>query len=43
LDGLVAEGKNPDEVACFFYITVEEVQNGWTKRIARVRRQVWRG
>jgi hypothetical protein len=28
LNGLVAEGKSPDEVVCFFHTTVEEVQNG---------------
>jgi CelD/BcsL family acetyltransferase involved in cellulose biosynthesis len=38
LSGLVAERKNPDEVARFFHITVEEVQNGWTKLFARFRR-----
>jgi hypothetical protein len=38
LNGLVAEGKNPDEIARFSHITVEEVQNGWTKLAARVPR-----
>jgi hypothetical protein len=38
LNGLVAEGKNSDKIVRFFHITVEEVQNGWTKLIARVRR-----
>jgi hypothetical protein len=38
LNGLVAERKNPDEVGRFFRITVGEVQNGWTKLIARIRR-----
>jgi hypothetical protein len=40
LNGLVADRKNPDEIACFFHITVDEVQNGWTKLTARVRRAV---
>jgi hypothetical protein len=38
LNGLVAEGKNPDEIVRFFHITGEEVQNGWKILIARVRR-----
>jgi hypothetical protein len=43
LNGLVAEGKNRDEVARFFHITIEEVQNRWTKLIARVRRAAQSG
>jgi hypothetical protein len=40
LNGLVAEGKNPDEIARFFRIIVEEVQNEWVKFIARVGRAI---
>jgi hypothetical protein len=38
LNGLVAEGKNPYEIASFFHSTIGEVQNGWTKFTARVHR-----